>query len=128
MQDILWVSIGAVLGANLRYGISRLLGRLTQADFPFATLTVNVTGSLLLGMFFMWARHRMDLDLRWRLLIAVGFCGGYTTFSSLAWETLDLFQKGRWGAGVANLAINNLVGLAAVVAGAYLGDVLGRRV
>jgi CrcB protein len=127
MEDILWVSIGAVLGANLRYGIARLVGRLVQHDFPFATLAINVTGSLALGVFFMWARHRMDLDLRWRLLIAVGFCGGYTTFSSFAWETLDLFQKGRWGAGLANMALSNLLGMAAVVAGAYIGDALGRR-
>ena len=128
MLDVLWISIGAVLGANLRYGIARLVGRLTQVDFPYATLAINITGSLALGVFFMWARHRMDLDLRWRLLIAVGFCGGYTTFSSFAWETLDLFQKGRWGAGLANMALSNLLGMAAVVAGAYIGDALGRRV
>jgi CrcB protein len=127
MQPVLWISIGAVLGANLRYAIARLVGRLIPVDFPFGTLAINITGSFLLGVFFMWARHRIDLDIRWRLLIAVGFCGGYTTFSSYAWETLDLFQQGRWGFALGNMLASNLLGMLAVVAGAYLGSYLGQR-
>jgi CrcB protein len=92
------------------------------ADFPWGILLINVTGSFLLGMFFLWARHRMHLDLRWRLLIAVGFCGGYTTFSSFAFDTFDLFQQGRLGAACLNIAANNLLALAAVLGGAYVGQ------
>lgn len=122
MQNILWVSIGAVLGANLRYGMARFIGRIIPVDFPFGTLVINITGSFILGVFFMWARQRMQLDLRWRLLVAVGFCGGYTTFSSFAWETLDLFQQGRWTFALLNMAASNLLGMMAVVGGAYLGQ------
>jgi CrcB protein len=122
MQDILWVSIGAIVGANLRYGLARWIGRLIPVNFPWSILIINVTGSFLLGMFFLWARQRMVLDDRWRLLIAVGFCGGYTTFSSFAFDTFDLFQQGRLGAACLNIAANNLLALAAVLGGAYVGQ------
>jgi fluoride exporter len=122
MKDILWVSIGAIFGANLRYGIARLVGKLFPHPFPVGTLIINITGSFLLGVFFMWARQRMDLDLRWRLLIAVGFCGGYTTFSSYAWETLDLAHQGNWGLAALNVAASNVLALMAVFAGAWVGQ------
>ena len=122
MQDILWVSIGAVLGANLRYGLARLIGRLVPVAFPWSIVLINVTGSFLLGMFFFWARQRMQLDDRWRLLIAVGFCGGYTTFSSFAFDTFDLFHQGRFGAACFNIAANNLLSLGAVLGGAWVGE------
>jgi CrcB protein len=124
MKDILWVSLGAIFGANLRYGIARLTGKLVQHPFPLGTLIINITGSFVLGVFFMWARQRVDLDPRWRLLIAVGFCGGYTTFSAFAWETLDLANQGSWGLAALNVVASNALGLAAVLAGAYVGQKL----
>jgi CrcB protein len=122
MREILWISLGAIFGANLRYGIARLTGRLYPHPFPLGTLLINITGSFLLGVFFMWARTRLDLDPRWRLLIAVGFCGGYTTFSAFAWETMDLANQGRWGLAALNIAASNILGLAAVFAGAYMSQ------
>jgi CrcB protein len=122
MKDILWVSVGAILGANLRYGMSRWIGRLIPVDFPWATLLINVTGSFLLGLFFMWARQRMHLDMRWRLIVAVGFCGGYTTFSTYAFDTMDLFNQGRWAFAALNVGASTILGLLAVFGGAYLGQ------
>jgi CrcB protein len=102
--------------------VARLTGRFFQHPFPLATVLINITGSFALGVFFMWARQRMDLDPRWRLLIAVGFCGGYTTFSAFAWETLDLIHQGRWGLAAINMTASNLFGLLAVLGGAYVGE------
>ncbi len=121
-SDFLWVSLGAILGANLRYFVARLVGRWFDHPFPWATLAINITGSFLLGMFFMWARQRMQLDLRWRLIVAVGFCGGYTTFSSFTWESLDLLRQGRWGLCAANILASNILGMLAVLAGAAAGE------
>ena len=120
LTDSLWVALGAVLGANLRYGIGRIAGRLFPVDFPLGTLIINVTGSLLLGAFFMWAREHLEMNSNWRLVIAVGFCGGYTTFSSFAWESYALFREGRWEMALLNVFASNVLGLLAVIAGALL--------
>jgi len=119
MKDMLWVSLGAIFGANLRYGITRFIGRIYPHPFPLGTLLINITGSFILGIFFAWAREHMDLNPQWRLLIAVGFCGGYTTFSSFAWETIDLWRQGHPWLCVLNIAASNLLSLAAVAAGIW---------
>ena len=124
MQAFLWISLGAVLGANARYLLSRWAARALTTSFPFGTLIINVSGSLLLGFFMIWTTERVLADPRWRLLIAIGFCGAYTTFSSYAFETMAYFEQGNWGLMAWNIVGNNLLSLAAVVAGAALARVL----
>ena len=120
MQTILWISLGAAAGANLRYFIAQFVARLTRSSFPYGTLLINVTGSFVLGFFLVWTSERVLADPRWRLLVAVGFCGGYTTFSSFAYESFALFEQGRWLSSLWNVAGTNLLCLAAVVLGAAL--------
>lgn len=120
LMDSLWVALGAVLGANLRYGIGRFVGSRLPIGFPLGTLIINTTGSFLLGAFFMWARESAYMDPKWRLVVAVGFCGGYTTFSSFAWESYSLLREGRWEMALLNVLASNLLGLMAVMAGALL--------
>jgi len=121
---VFWISLGAVIGANARYFFSRWVTRHMDAAFPFGTLLINVTGSLVLGFFMIWTSERVLADPRWRLLIAIGFCGSYTTFSSYAFETIAYFEQGHWSLLAANLVGNNLLCLAAVVAGAALARAL----
>jgi len=83
----LWISIGAVAGACARYLISRYAAKLLSPDFPYGTLFINISGSFILGLFLVWTTERVLVDPRWRLLVAVGFCGSYTTFSSYAFES-----------------------------------------
>jgi CrcB protein len=120
LMDSLWVALGAVLGANLRYGIGRFVGSRLPIGFPLGTLIINTTGSFLLGAFFMWARESAYMDPKWRLVVAVGFCGGYTTFSSFAWESYALIREGRWEMSLVYMVASNVLGLLAVVAGAML--------
>jgi fluoride exporter len=122
--DFLAISLGAIVGANLRYWMSRAAVRWLGPVFPYGTLTINVLGSFVLGFFLVWTSERVMVDPRWRLLVAVGFCGGYTTFSSYAYETMAFFQQGQWALLATNFVANNLLACAAVVAGMALARVL----
>ncbi len=120
MRAYAWISLGAIAGAGLRYFLSRWIARLTSAAFPYGTLIINVSGSLILGFFLTWTTERVLADPRWRLLVAIGFCGSYTTFSSYAFETMAYVEQGHWTLLAANVVSNNLLSLAAVIAGAAL--------
>ena len=124
MLDYVWISLGAILGAGLRYFVSRVFARALSASFPYGTLAINVTGSFLLGVFLTWTTERVFADPRWRLFMAVGFCGSYTTFSSYAYETIMYFEQGHWSLFATNILTNNVLCLAAVIAGAALARVL----
>jgi len=122
--DFLAISVGAIVGANLRYWMSRSAVRWLGPVFPYGTLGINVLGSFVLGFFLVWTSERVLVDPRWRLLIAVGFCGGYTTFSSYAYETMAFFEQGQWTLMAANFVANNVLACGAVVAGMVLARVL----
>ena len=124
MIDYFWISLGAFLGAGLRYFLSRVFARLISTSFPYGTLFINLTGSFLLGLFLTWTTERVLADPRWRLFLAIGFCGSYTTFSSYAYETVVYFEQGQWPLFAANILTNNLLCLTAVIAGAALARVL----
>ena len=104
MTDVVWVSIGAVAGANLRFAVSRWAVNHLSPSIPYGTFIVNVTGSFVLGFFLVWTTERVLADPRWRPLVAVGFCGGYTTFSSFSFETLALLEQGHYALAGAILA------------------------
>jgi fluoride exporter len=117
MRAYLWVSVGAIAGANLRYFVSRLAAKLISTDFPYGTLLINVSGSLLVGFFLAYTTERVLVDPKWRWLVAIGFCGSYTTFSSFAYETIAYFEQGHWLLFATNILLNNLLCLAAVLLG-----------
>ena len=117
MKDFLAISIAAILGANLRYLMSRFAVREFGPVFPFGTLIINVTGSFIVGLFVIWTTERVLVDPRWRLLVAVGFCGSFTTFSGYAFESMSLFERGQWGLMLANVFANNLLCLGGALAG-----------
>jgi fluoride exporter len=120
LETILWISLGAIVGANLRYFVAQQVARLASPGFPYGTLAINVTGSFVLGFFLIWTTERVLADPRWRLLIAVGFCGGYTTFSSFAYESFALMEQGQWLSSLWNIFGTNFLCLAAVLLGAVL--------
>jgi CrcB protein len=117
ISDFLVISIGAIFGANARWVISRFAARIISPVFPYGTLFINVTGSFVVGFFMIWSSERVLLDPRWRLLVVVGFCGAFTTFSSFAFETMAYFQQGQWIIMLANFISNNLLCLGAALAG-----------
>ena len=114
MSDLLLVALGGAMGAPARYLADRWVSARTDG-FPWGTITVNVVGSLLLGVL---AGFASDTSSTWLLTLAgTGFCGALTTFSTFSYETVRLVEEGRSRAAVANVALSLLVGLAACAAG-----------
>jgi len=124
VKDFLAISVAAVVGANLRYLLSRLAARELGPVFPYGTLFINIVGSFIVGFFIIWTTERVLLDPRWRLLVVIGFCGSFTTFSSYAFETMAYFESGQWGLMFANILSNNLLCLGGALAGMALARVL----
>ena len=124
MRDFLAISVAAVLGANLRYLLSRFALKEFGPVFPYGTLIINVLGSFIVGLFVTWTTERVLIDPRWRLLVVVGFCGSFTTFSSYAYESMAFFEQGQWGLMLANVFSNNLLCLGGALAGIVLARAL----
>ncbi len=123
LSDYLLIMAGAVLGANARYLVSLWAAQRYGPEFPLGTLLANITGSLLLGF-------AVALAARWPVgsalspLVAVGFCGSYTTFSTLAYETVALARQRSYGAALANVLASVLLGVAGAALGARLAGAL----
>jgi len=124
LKDFLAISVAAVLGANLRYLLSRFAMKEFGPVFPYGTLIINILGSFIVGLFVTWTTERVLVDPRWRLLVVVGFCGSFTTFSSFAYESMSFFEQGQWGLMLANIFSNNLLCLGGVLAGIALSRAL----
>lgn len=122
----LLIAVGAALGANARYLVGTWAGARFGADFPYGTLLVNVAGSLALGFFSALVSGRLRLSPDARLLLAVGFLGSYTTFSSYTVESMTLLRQGAVWLGLMNILGNNVLGLICALLGAYLGQMAAR--
>jgi len=116
LESLLYVALGAACGGCARFLVTHFASEWTlHHGFPYGTLAVNVAGSFLVGYVLTWSTdHAHD---RWRLLVATGFCGGFTTFSAFAFESMQYIHAGRYLAFTANLVVNNTLSLLAVVAG-----------
>jgi CrcB protein len=118
-ENLLCVAIGAIFGALGRFLITSFSSRLSNHHgFPYGTLAVNVLGCIIVGYVLTWsADHEHD---RWRLLMATGFCGAFTTFSAFAYENMAYWHEGKFGAFAVNFLANNVLCLLAVVLGVRL--------
>ena len=119
LPALVWIALGGAAGSVARALVSLSL----PGRFPWGTLVVNVSGSLLIG----WLMARLGpletpAAASMRSLLVVGFCGGFTTFSSFSWQTLEQMQKGQWSAAAANVLLSVTLCLVAV----WLGFRLGR--
>lgn len=124
MQNFILISLGAVIGANLRYWVGGWVAQRLGVSFPYGNLVVNLSGSFILGLFFTLATERFLIDPRLRLFFAIGLLGSYTTFSSYTFESLSLMMNGQWLLGLLNLFGSAFWGGLAVAAGIYLGRLI----
>jgi CrcB protein len=118
------VGVGALLGANLRFVVGNWAAERWGVDFPYGTFIVNVSGAFAVGVVLAFMSERLGLSPLWRLFFVTGFLGGYTTFSSYAWEALVLAEEGAWVRAGVYVVGSNLVGFA----GVWLGAALARLV
>jgi CrcB protein len=118
LPALLWIALGGAAGSVARAMVMLSL----PGRFPWATLLINALGSLLIG----WLVARLGpleggTAASLRSLLVTGFCGGFTTFSTFSWQTLEQMQKGQWGAAAANITLSVVLCLGAVWIGFFLG-------
>lgn len=123
MPVVVGVALGGALGATSRYLLDTLIERNVSSVFPWATFTINVTGCLVIGLCEATLVDRHELPAWVRVGIVVGVIGGYTTFSTYAQESLQLFDARDLGVGLLYTVGSIVTGIAA----AYLGGVIGRQ-
>jgi CrcB protein len=121
------VAGGAVLGANLRFIVTIWATDRFGPDFPYGTFIINVSGAFVIGLFLALVGVRAPINPLWRLFFATGFLGGYTTFSSYAWETLTLAQDNAWLRAMIYVGGSNVLGLIGVWLGAAIATSLPRE-
>ena len=121
MKSFLLVFLGGGLGSGLRYLITVTMNQYSKF-FPFGTFTVNMLGCLLIGLILGYAQKENTLTSNQTLLLATGFCGGFTTFSAFANENLELIKNGE----IFNFSVYTigsiLIGILAVFIGFYLAN------
>lgn len=117
LKNFLLVGLGGGLGSVLRYGTSQLMN---TKLFPWATLAVNITGSLVIGIVFALSIRQEPLTDNWKLFLATGICGGFTTFSAFSLENMGLLQSGKYGMAIAYIIASIILGTAATFLGYHL--------
>jgi len=120
--EVLFVALGGAIGSVARYLLGGWFAARFGAAFPYGTFVINVTGSFIIGLFLAYAQDRVSLSPYWRLFFAVGFVGGYTTFSTFEYESVRLFQDGEMLLGALYLMGSVVTGGVAAIAGIALGS------
>ena len=117
------VMLGAAAGGLARYVIGTAVMQKAGGRFPLGTLVVNVSGCFLIGVIMTLLTERLQVNPNWRLLLVTGVLGGYTTFSSFAWETYQSVNEGSVWMGLVNVISSVALGYLA----AWCGAMLARR-
>ena len=125
-MDYFWIGLGAVVGANARYLVSQLMADRFGTAFPYGTMLVNITGSLVIGFLLTLLAEQFLVSPYWRLLLVVGFLGSYTTFSSYTYEAIGLIERGEWSPMLVYVLGSNIAGLVACYGGIVLARLAER--
>lgn len=124
MQKYLLIALGGGLGSVMRYWVGSTVGGRIGVRFPFGTLVVNITACMVIGFALTWFGDRAEISAAWRYLVAVGFIGAYSTFSTYEWETLSTLRSGAFALASAYALGSMALGLAATWCGAALAGTL----
>jgi crcB protein len=124
LEKYLVIAVGGSIGAILRYLTGEYSARLFGTWLPYGTLIVNVVGSFILSFFMILFLEKLSLDPLWRLFVAVGFCGSYTTLSSITYETLSIVMDGDYVRALLNVALNFGLSFLSAFAGIVLARML----
>ena len=114
IKNLLLVGLGGSIGSMVRYAASLLI---KSKAFPYATLSVNIIGSFIIGLVFALSIKEAGLSNNWKLFMATGICGGFTTFSAFSLENMELLQSGKIGIALTYI----IVSVVAAVIATFLG-------
>ncbi len=124
MKQVLAIAAGGALGSVLRFWMSGWVAGMLGRGFPYGTLLVNVSGSLLMGFLYVVLIDKFNASAEWRALLLIGLLGGFTTFSSFSMETFNLIEAGEILKALGNVILSVSVCLAAT----WLGVAVGRQI
>ena len=124
MQNYILVAVGAAFGGLMRYWVSGVVQNIFPFGFPTGTLTVNILGSFILGFIIFYFDTQELITPELRVMLTVGFCGGFTTFSTFSFETINLLRDSEFLLAFINMGLNLFLTLTAVVLSYYLSRVL----
>ena len=117
LKNLLLVGFGGAIGSMLRYAATLLLN---SKYFPYATLAVNIIGSFIIGLVFAISIKNENFLNNWKLFLATGICGGFTTFAAFSLETMELLQREKIGMAVTYIGLSIVLGIAAAFFGYQL--------
>lgn len=123
MTKVLLIMLAGGVGSGLRYGLGGLVHRYFSAAFPWGTMAVNLLGCFCFGVIWALAEGRWTISPDVRAVVLIGFLGGFTTFSSFAFETTQFLRDGQWLYAGLNVAVQNVLGILLL----YAGLVVGKR-
>jgi len=123
--NYIYVGLGAAIGGMLRFWLSNVTYKILPESFPFGTLLVNVVGSFLLGLIMFYFNDRELLGPNLRIFLAIGFCGGFTTFSTFSLETMNLFKDAQYFFGLLNIFLQVFVCLLGIYFAYLISKLLG---
>ena len=124
MKQVFAIAAGGALGSVLRFWMSGWVAGMLGRDFPYGTLLVNVSGSLLMGFLYVVLIDKFNASAEWRAVLLIGLLGGFTTFSSFSMETFNLLEVGE----IFKAFMNIILSVAICLAATWLGVVVGRQV
>ena len=124
MVQIAAIAAGGATGALLRFWMSNGVYALLGRGFPYGTLVVNVFGSFVMGLLYVFMLERMEVNAEWRAALMIGLLGAFTTFSTFSIETMNLVEAGEIG----KAGLNMILSVCLCVVGCWLGMILGRQI
>jgi CrcB protein len=123
LRSYLFVGLGGAAGSMARYGVSLAVNKFRTGPYPLSTFLINITGSLLIGIIFGLSSRNQWLQSGGVLLLATGFCGGFTTFSSFAVENITLIQRQNSTTAIVYTALSLIIGLLLCRLGMWMGGI-----
>lgn len=110
IKNLLLAGLGGCIGSMMRMAVYLLL---KSTAFPFATFIINIAGSLLIGIIIGISVNNQSFNNNWRIFLATGICGGFTTFSAFSFENIELMQQGKFALSLLYITGSVVIGIAA---------------